>query len=491
MASNQKTLLSLCRQVDPDVAAVENILTKKFGAPGWYKLYADKERSPEFLGNSYGQCISNLERSVQPVNEIDEEEQAASVSELMSLQISEAQQHAVNMILDAAKRKKAVTVLKGYAGTGKTTVVQRAAVEARLRGLRISYCAPTNQAVKVLRNKMPTETCSTIHVLLGLALKNEYGRKVLVKANSSQMKYFNAIVIDEASMLGEELMKRIYDEFDESGHTSIIFVGDPKQLNPVGEEQSIAFDVSNGCELNEIVRQAEGNPILDATKRLRRMREFAFDKLRFTEDAQADIGLFRLRKSEVNHLVEELFLSNEFKKDNDYIRILCWTNEKVSKFNNQIHELIYGKTDTPYVVGERIIAKEPLADGVVKNSDECEVISIESSNYGGFDCWDLEIKNEAGFIIPCAVIKDEVKTEYAEKLEKLAEDQKWDSFYTLYDHFSEIQHVYAMTCHRSQGSTFDNVIVDASDILRNSANDEALRMLYVACSRPRYRAWLT
>lgn len=493
MSANKKTLLQLCQRVDKDVVGIEFVNSRKYGSSGWYKLYADSNAKPEFLGTTYESCLAMLIEQVEAVDTEPQEdlEQSPVVAELLKLELSDTQNEACEMICEVAAAKMGVAVLKGYAGTGKTTVVQRAAITMSLNGLRVAYCAPTNQAVKVLRNKIPHEVIATIHSLLGLTIKNKYGKKVLVKANSSQMRYFDALIIDEASMLGEELLGRIFDDFEETKRTSLIFVGDPKQLNPVNEEQSRAFDIDTGYELTEIVRQAEDNPILDATKRLRRMADFDFNKLRYTQSPTAETGLFRLRRSEVPELIEESFLSQNFKEDNDYIRILCWTNAKVNKLNKQIHTLIYGDTDTPYVVGERIIAREPIADGVVKNSEECEVLSIKSTMLVGFACWHLVLRTEHKVEVECYVLKEEVEGDYKARLDELAGNKDWQSFYEIAETFVSIQHVYAMTCHRSQGSTFDNVIVDASDILRNKNKAEMMRMLYVACSRPRYRCWLT
>lgn len=489
MSANKNTLLQLCQHVDPDVAAVDFVNTRKYGQAGWYKLYADEERKPVFIGFSFAACVEKFNNAANAPTE--DVETSAVVSELLKLDLSEAQEEAESMIIEVASSRMGVAVLKGYAGTGKTTVVQRAAVTMALNGLRVAYCAPTNQAVKVLRNKIPHEVTATIHSLLGLAVKNKFGKKVLVKNSDSQMKYFDAFIIDEASMLGSDLMERIFDAFNDARRTSLIFVGDPKQLNPVNEDQSQAFDIETGYELTEIVRQAEGNPILDATKRLRRMADFSYDKLSYTDDSNADVGLFRLRRSEINPLIESMFPSKEFNDDNDYVRILCWTNDKVSKYNKQIHKLLHGDTDTPYVVGERIIAREPIADGVIKNSEECEVLSIDSALVFGFDCWRMVLRADTGLEVLCYVLKEEVETDYKARLDELAKDKDWPSFYEIADAFVSVQHVYAMTCHRSQGSTFDNVIVDVSDIMRNKNKPEMMRMLYVACSRPRNRCWLS
>jgi exodeoxyribonuclease-5 len=87
------------------------------------------------------------------------------------------------------------------------------------------------------------------------------------------------------------------------------------------------------------------------------------------------------------------------------------------------------------------------------------------------------------------VLHEDSAARYAQDSEKLAYDAKatprlWKKFWEHKDLFHDIKYAYALTAHRSQGSTYENVWVDYQDILINRNRKEAFQCLYVACTRP-------
>ena len=139
-------------------------------------------------------------------------------------------------------------VLKGYAGTGKTTVITHWVQQVRQRpddvdildwhAPKIVLTAPTNKATNVLKDKakeikLPVYV-QTIHSLLSLKLVWRKSEQVLQQDSygSDDFGEYDYVVIDEASMLNEELMDYIRAAVD-AHHNKVIFMGDPCQLPPI------------------------------------------------------------------------------------------------------------------------------------------------------------------------------------------------------------------------------------------------------------------
>ena len=471
--TSKKQLVTLAKFLNFPEGEPVYIRTKEWGAQGWYWKAEEKR---QYLGANLEEAILQLQTVADPKEEIVQSYNIPTVTYDM---LNGDQKEFFDIVKSRLDTKQGGTiVLRGFAGTGKTTVIQ--AIAQELSSLyNMAFTAPTNKAVKVLRSKIHG-LCVTIHSLLNLKVKKERGTVRLVQTKPPKLSQFNLLVIDECSMIGQELRAMIKRSTSYLDNILIIFVGDPKQLNPVNEEQSQTFEDGPVFDLTKIVRQAEGHPILDNTKRLRRMRKVDPKKLKYGQ--REGLSFVRLSPSDWTYEMEEMFMSDGFKDDNDYCRVICWTNEMVDKINKRIHGLIYGNTDTPYVVGERIIVKEPVAEGSIKTDSECIVRAIEPGESYGFKCWNMIIES-CGIIAPIEVIQDDYKTSYQEQMQEYANNRDWDSFYVLDENFSDIQHVYAMTAHRSQGSTFRTAFVHLGDMIRNPNFIEAVSMVYVAVSR--------
>jgi len=165
-------------------------------------------------------------------------------------------------------------LLTGYAGAGKTLLTQVLAVELRAQGLDVVLSAPTHKAVAVLSRKLRAAgikdedvPCVTIHKLLSLKPKVQRDQQIFVREKGAPPVVADVVVIDEASMVSTDLMKHIRRYLPDA---AVLFVGDPAQLPPVGEDSSEAFNVPRKSHLDTIVRQGAGNPILDAADIIRR-----------------------------------------------------------------------------------------------------------------------------------------------------------------------------------------------------------------------------
>lgn len=483
----QAQLASLCELAQYEFEEVE---WRKAGseAAGWYC-------DDMFLGDTFTNAQAYLLKKARDVVDIsykfeDMKDVAAEEIEIEDIELNDEQTKVFDEIIDQIEKSRGSYILKGFAGTGKTTVMQMLSRDCK--ELNLAFTAPTNKAVKVLRNKIQNHKCLTIHQLLNLKIKKSQGRTFLEATGQPALNTFDAIVIDESSMLNEEVMGYLY-RYMKSTSASLIFVGDPKQLPPVGEEKSMVFDLNApSYTLENIVRQAEGNPILENTKRLREMGNYYPEKLIITNDMESETGCIIVNPTKFMDFLKTSFDSDEFARNHDYIRYLAWTNDRVFQVNKGIHGILYGTTECPYSIGERIMAREPILDGEIKNCEECivqDIINVD--DWMGFPAWKLVVYSEAGVLAEIYVLKEEAEFAFNKFKNECISAKNWKDFYSVTESFSDIQHAYAMTVHKSQGSTFDNVIVDVPNILKNSYNTkELMSLMYVAFSRPRQRVYL-
>lgn len=168
-------------------------------------------------------------------------------------------------------------LIKGSAGVGKTYLANNliSAIDVNRRK-QVLCAAPTNKAVAVLKEKVTKHgwlQFTTIHSALKLKrfINNKTGTQTFkpwFSEKNPPLKDYCHIVVDEASMIAEEILEYL-EEYCTKFDIKLIFLGDEKQLNPVGEEESSVFHQGYPeVELTEIVRQGEGNPIIDLSRNL-------------------------------------------------------------------------------------------------------------------------------------------------------------------------------------------------------------------------------
>lgn len=153
-------------------------------------------------------------------------------------------------------------LLTGYAGTGKTFVVQQLLKHLKETGQKqkIVFTAPTNSAVKVLKDMAKSQglevDCKTTYSLLGLKEQTDKltGQKSYArdKKEVAQHLKYNIMVVDEASMLNKALREEVLKASQQG--VKIIYMGDRAQLPPVGESESLVFQIENRADLTEVMR---------------------------------------------------------------------------------------------------------------------------------------------------------------------------------------------------------------------------------------------
>jgi len=416
------------------------------------------------------------------------------------IELNQKQRNAVDFMHDFTKSAQRMMVLEGFAGTGKTTCVQTFAKES---GKRIAFTAPTNKATKVLRNMASEEVdvaCCTIYSLLGLILDGSGEIREVKAEGENRADQFDVIVVDEGSMVGDNLFNHIGQAASTYG-VQIIFMGDPAQLPPVNETHSPVFDLGQKITLTEVMRH--DNQILALATNIRQAI-YGEAELNLVADNDESGGVFIANGSRFRNQLERGFTSETYKDHSDSFKTIAWRNVTVNAHNDFIRSCMYGDPlPEPFELGERIVACAPVLDLVSRLSsgptelvlhtdEEATVEQIEVTEhpiYKNIMCDVVKVQDDYGSVWgTCYTVNRESKGAHKALMDDLANAAKkdrsrWGAFWDAKDSFHDLRPCHAITAHRSQGSTYETVFVNVADILLNRNRTEALKCLYVAVSR--------
>lgn len=393
-------------------------------------------------------------------------------------------------------------LLKGYAGTGKTFCIQELVNAGTFKPSEICFTAPTNKAVKVLRNYLDEAslhscTTKTIYSLLGLSLQANGEVKELQKPDEPvDLSSYKVIVVDEGSMVNRFLMDAIRDAFD-VWKVPFIFMGDPAQLPPVGEITSPIWKIENSYTLTKVLRY--GNSMLDLATAIRNVVDNPFPSVKI----ETNPPVHRVGKADWFNEIEsniELFKS-------DQAKIISWRNVKVDEYNAYVRSLIFGRVEakaTFWLPTDKIVATSRCSDldnNVILQTDEtAEILEVAEGSHPmhrEFEIFNILALDERGKKITLRVLTPSGAFRLSNRLNELSMEAKggkrykWREFWELKEAFHEIRHSYAITSHRSQGSSYRKVFVDLEDLMLNRNKAEAFRSLYVSCTRQREELWIT
>lgn len=396
-------------------------------------------------------------------------------------------------------------ILLGNAGSGKTYLMDQFTQRMVANRKKVVVTAPTHKATSVLRGKVkhPDVGCQTIHSLLGLTPREGDNGTVLHRNPRATPVEASVVVVDEASMITQEL----YDWIERLLYRQkIVFSGDDAQLPPVGEAISPVFAIKDRSILSEPVRQARDNPILSGALLCRDHQKVLKDDFTYLQPQKTGShGIFSVDSSKKAAWVRKAFLSGDFKSDPNAFRYLAWTNAVVDDVNRRIQYLIYGDIDTPLAPSEVALNRKRFSyNGVEINTSEEVVIeriepgvvTVDWDQYGGDEQFEIEIWR---VVTQCGRVARMVRNQaayqkalrYIQKVFKQLEIPLGG--YGVYQHLSDFRdsfaHMtsnFAMTVHNSQGSTFGSVFVDQADIMKRRRTNllETHQLFYVAMTRP-------
>jgi len=375
-------------------------------------------------------------------------------------------------------------LVSGQAGVGKTTCMKFFAEQVLDTNPRTKICmsAPTNKAVAVLDSslKMPDLTYKTIYSLLGLRMMANGEVKELADSGKDSVGNYDLVVIDEGSMVSSILIDYLFKK-TRLADTKIVIIGDKEQLPPVGELISPiwkTFDVK--YELTEVMRHQ--NAILEFVQSIRG------DQHPVLESPGKPVYIDKTEDSFVGKIT---YMAERGQFHTGSAKAVAWRNVTVDTLNNIIRDS-YPPTQSPdkFIVGDRVVIKEPIieADTTVAATDEEGQVSFvritTHTLYPMLKAWKIDIKLDIDkTTVTAHVIHEDSKKMMDDLLEGFKAEKKWNLFWKLKEAFHNVSYAYALTAHRSQGSTFEHVFVDAGDVLLNRSPDERAKCLYVACSR--------
>lgn len=428
--------------------------------------------------------------------------------------------------------------LTGYAGTGKTTLIKYVLRDIIKESRTIS--APTHKALKVLSQQVGI-IGKTLHSLLGLRVNldlttlnienpqfDELGEKAI--------RNFKYIILDEASMVNKNLFTLICRQAMVHS-TRIIWVMDPLQLPPVGEDYSIVDKmINNKVNLTEIVRQEEGNALLELFPLIRKdviegSNEFLKYIVTHRENYDGNIGYRLLPHEEFKKEVIHTFGGDEFTNNIDYCRMAAFQNITIKQHNQFIRDNCIGH-NLPAVdyddlfTGYKTILDKFQTAIIMNSEDYCidellpHVSQEDISTFAvNFKSMFSGKKTEKFLIVDHTDPKSKARfIAVAEELHRRArsgDKAGWRNYYAwknrvliLEDIYlprakswvkKDIDYGYSLSVHKMQGSTFDNIAIDLTDLVNPTAASGKRfytdpnfrnRLIYVALSRAKYSAIL-
>ena len=432
---------------------------------------------------------------------------------------------ALNEMDKFMKSNETSMTLSGYAGTGKTSLMEIIAKKGRKQNRPVVFCATTNKAAAVLNERVSKAgfKAATLNKVFGISVEvdsnsSTYNARNLVNVlKDADITPGTTVVIDEASMINEENYG-ILNNIAKRNSLKIIYVGDEAQLAPVGEDKiSKVFRNGDGkvIRLTQVER-TDDNAILKEATDLRNGNPISGISS-FNGKGEGVAYISPNHQDEINNVVANYVKG--LKHDPNYFRILAFTNKAVSAYNNQVRELL-GYTSPSPNVGEpmtgyanwgydwktksyRFINSESykvskvdkphtiqthLSDGTAITM-EAIPLTLEDS-LGNVDTFDfIDIKSNLSNLQAAVQLANEKKMLWAEAKRAVGRDAKAkiyqrinfiDNFLFVNDNIEDSNHNllqaktidfgYAMTVHKSQGSTFTNVLMDDVDISRAGLN---------------------
>lgn len=440
----------------------------------------------------------------------------------------------------ATPKDRATLILKGYAGTGKTTLVGALVRALAVEERRVVLLAPTGRAAKVL-SAYAGAPASTIHRRIYRMSGEEGGYGgVSIAPNREPGALF---VVDEASMIGSDtafgdrdLLGDLFLHVFSAPGSKLLLIGDPAQLPPVGSDHSPALEVKElagfgllaGCiELTDVVRQSEASGILRNATALRALlaptdpsshSPVATDQSPFTTDRSplpptsylphflTFPDVHRIDGTDLQDALEQAY----GRHGDDEVCLICRSNKRAYQYSQQVRARIHGFEDE-LVANDRIMVvknnyfwagrngkAELIANGeplLVKRMHGIEeryglrFADLTVGWWNGAEERELDVKvivdvlaSEGPALPPprMAMLRQLV-------LEGITARTKAERMRHYredpYANALQVKYAYAVTCHKAQGGQWKSVFVDQGYVTEEMIDREYVRWLYTAVTR--------
>ena len=270
--------------------------------------------------------------------------------------------NAMDLFIHSRKPEDFSMTLSGYAGTGKTSIMEMLAEKARMDGIPIKFTASTNKASQVLKDRVMKRgfIAQTLHRLFNYRQQQDetkaYDAKETITVPGGRPKYFwgDIVVIDEASMIDDVLYQNLIEDA-KNNNLKIIFVGDRAQLAPVNQAtiSKVFIDPDPNRKVVELfkVERTGDNAILEEATGLRNSQALT-KKSKFNSKGQGVAYISSKNRTAIVDTIQH-FLPH-IKDNPDYFRILAWSNAAVSEHNETVRRLLGYSGKMPQV-GEPMV----------------------------------------------------------------------------------------------------------------------------------------
>ena len=417
----------------------------------------------------------------------------------------------------------------GSAGTGKTALTKMITRFLEQKGMRYTLVAPTHKAKKVLSEVVDREA-TTIHQLLKLKptldiLELDFNDLKFTSSSDVEIRFNSVVILDECSMVNNELFETLVERCKDK-ESKLLVIGDAAQIAPIKQNHnSKTFKVENAFQLTKIYRQNENNPLLDVLLQLRKkpMKEFeAF------ESPSGSLKVYKHWKDLLND-TKDLFIDALKTSDPSKVKLFAYTNKRVEAFNKVIRNAIYGSS-LEYEVGEFLTgysAAEYQCRGKsfkIGNSYEYKILEanfctkfIDYIECKGWELTLYDFQNEED--IEVFILSRDNSDDIFEALGVLLELKRidainanpkmksklWRKYYDVANSFltprdiyvdnrliipKSLDYGYAMTVHKSQSCSLDNILVDMENIQLIKNPKELKQLQYVVMSRTRNNVYM-
>ncbi|WP_445756065.1 ATP-dependent DNA helicase [Polaribacter sp.] len=426
-------------------------------------------------------------------------------------------------------KKESLFLLKGYAGTGKTTIISSFVNTLKFAGKKSVLLAPTGRAAKVISvySKKPA---FTIHKKIYFPKKQQNGGVSFVLQTN---KHKNTIfIVDEASMIPDDnqqqqsfdatsLLDDLISYVNEGEDCKLLFIGDTAQLPPVKLAISPALDAEilknqylkevKEIELDEVMRQHENSGILFNATQLRNLIQ------REENPFQFHLKYPDIKRLEDGYDIEDAIMDAYNLNGVEDTTLIVRSNKRANEYNQQIRIQIRGQENLISAGDFIMVVKnnyfwlnETSAAGFIANGDICEVLRIFSiKEIYGFTFAEVSIRMlDYPEMIPfdTVLILDTLTSESpsltfeeSNKLYKAVKEDYADETSNVkqflaikknpYFNALQVKFSYAITCHKSQGGQWKTVFVE-QPYLPDGVSKEYYRWLYTAITRAQEKLYL-
>ena len=429
-----------------------------------------------------------------------------------------------------SNNKDELFVLKGYAGTGKTTIISTLVNYLQKADKKYVLLAPTGRAAKVISN-YSQKPAFTIHKRIYFPKKSKAGG---VSFTLQPNKFKNTIfIVDESSMISDSYQEtKLYENgsllddlmfyVDAGQNCKIIFIGDTAQLPPINmdvspalnnETLSLHFDKEvYGIELDEVMRQEEFSGILyNATELRELLKSHFYDAFKFSLGDFKDI--VRLQDG---YDIQDAIYDSFDKNGPEETAFIVRSNKRANQYNHQIRTTILSR-ESELSSGDLLMVvknnyywlKDSKDADFIANGDIIEVLEIfKIRELYGFRFASVKIRmidypNQIPFEVELlldtitsespSLTYDESNTLYNEVMKDYEGESQYKKFLNVKNNpqFNALQvkFSYAMTCHKSQGGQWHTVFVE-QPYLPNGIDKDYIRWLYTAITRAKEKLYL-